>query len=95
MAVLGVDKDGNVMLIFTEAPYSAHDFINILLSLPVSIYNAMYLEGGSLANLYLSTSDIEIERIGIYGSEVGEEQFRTVARPVPNIIGITRKRGRD
>ena len=91
MAVLGIDKERNVLLIFTEAPYSAHDFINILLSLPVSIYNAMYLEGGSLASLYVSTADIEIERAGIYGSDVGEEQFRGVARPVPNILGITRR----
>jgi uncharacterized protein YigE (DUF2233 family) len=91
MAVLGVDKDGNALLIFTEAPHSGHDFINVLLSLPVSVYNAMYLEGGPLASLYLSTSDIEIERVGIYGSDFGEEQFRTMARPVPNVIGIMRK----
>ena len=52
LAVLGMDKGGNVLFIFSEALYSGFDFINVLLSLPISIYNAMYLEGGSEASLY-------------------------------------------
>jgi len=45
MAVFGMDKSGNGLFIFTDSRYSGYDFANILLSLPISIYNAMYLEG--------------------------------------------------
>ncbi len=91
IAALGIDKDGDVLFLFAEAPYSGHDFINLLLSLPLSIRNAMYLEGGPPANLYLSTSETELERVGIYGFDPEEEPFRTALRLLPNIIGIARK----
>lgn len=91
MAVLGIDKEGNVLFIFSEAPYSGYDFSNILLSLPISVHNAMYLEGGPEANLYFSAHGVEFERVGIYGTDFEDNRFRSVARPVPNVIGITKK----
>lgn len=91
IAALGIDKNGEVLFLFTEAPYSGHDFINLLLSLPISIRNALYLEGGPPANLYLSTSDTDLERVGMIGSDPEEEPFRTALRLLPNIIGIARK----
>jgi exopolysaccharide biosynthesis protein len=63
-AVFGMDKSGNAILIFTESCYSGYEFANILLSLPISIYNAMYLEGGQEANIYFSRNGIEFEKIG-------------------------------
>jgi len=90
MAVFGIDKNGNALLIFTESPYSGHDFIKILLSLPISIHNAMYLEGGPEANLYFSTNEVQFERIGRHGPDNGSETF-TVPRPVPNVIGIVKR----
>ncbi|MBV6340990.1 phosphodiester glycosidase family protein [Candidatus Magnetobacterium casense] len=83
MVVLGMDKSGNVLLIFTHMPYTVHDFIDVLLKLPISITNAMYLEGGKQASLYLSVKDTEIQRSG------DDEQ----AWPIPNIIGIVKKTG--
>ncbi len=90
MAVLGIDKSGNALLIFTESPYSGHDFVNILLSLPISIHNAMYLEGGPEANLYFSVNSFQFERIGRYATD-NESDILTVARPIPNVIGIAKK----
>ncbi len=90
MAVFGIDRNGNALLIFTELPYSAHDFANILLSLPISIYNAMYLEGGRQAALYLSVKEFQIERVGRSITD-GENDIVPVARPVPNVIGIVKK----
>ncbi|MBF0537891.1 MAG: phosphodiester glycosidase family protein [Nitrospirae bacterium] len=81
MVVLGMDKGGNVLFIFTRTPYTVHDFIDILLKLPISITNAMYLEGGKQASLYLSTKGTEIERNG------DDKQ----PWPIPNIIGIVKK----
>ncbi len=90
MAVFGIDKSGNALFIFTESPYSGYDFINILLSLPVSIYNAMYLEGGPEANLYFSANEFQFERIGRYAAGTESDPL-AVARPIPNVIGIVKK----
>jgi len=90
MAVFGIDKSGNALFIFTESPYSAYDLINILLSLPISIYNAMYLEGGPEANLYFSLNEFQFKRIGRYTTDT-ESDTLAVARPIPNVIGIVKK----
>jgi hypothetical protein len=90
MAVFGMDKRGNALFIFTEAHYSGHDFANLLLSLPISIHNAMYLEGGQEASLYFSANDIEFERMGRPAS-LNENESISVARSIPNVIGIVKK----
>jgi hypothetical protein len=90
MAVFGMDKRGNALFIFTEAHYSGHDFANLLLSLPISIHNAMYLEGGQEASLYFSANDIEFERMG-RPTNLNENDSISVARPIPNVIGIVKK----
>jgi len=91
MAVFGVDKDGNALLIFTETPYSGYDFAKVLLSLPISIYNAMYLEGGQEASLYFSAKGIEMDKIGVPRAEFAEDNDRFASRPVPNVIGVIKK----
>jgi uncharacterized protein YigE (DUF2233 family) len=91
LAVLAVDKEGNILFIFSEAPYSGYDFNNILLSLPLSIFNAMYLEGGQEASLYFSAGGIELEKVGISGTGFSESSVRSGARPIPNVIGIAKK----
>lgn len=90
MAVFGIDKSGNALFIFTESPYSGHDFAHALLSLPISIHNAMYLEGGQQASLYFSANNIELDRIGLPIS-VNENGNIPAARPIPNVIGIVKK----
>jgi hypothetical protein len=90
MAVFGIDKRGNALFIFTESHYSGYDFVNILLSLPISIYNAIYLEGGQEANLYFSANDVEFERIGHPTSPNGNDNI-PIARSIPNVIGIVKK----
>ena len=90
MAVFGIDKSGNALLIFTESPYSGYDFINILLSLPISIYNAMYLEGGPVANLYFSLNEFQFERIGRYATD-NEGDTLPPAWPIPNLLGVAKK----
>ena len=91
LAVLGVDKEGSVLFIFSEAPYSGYDFNNILLSLPLPIFNATYLEGGPEASLYLSATGIELEKVGIYGTGLNGSVVRSGAYPIPNVIGIVKK----
>jgi len=92
LAVLGLDKGGNVLFIFSEAPYSGHDFNNLLLSLPISIFNAMYLEGGREASLYLSANGLELDMAGISETGFNESPIRSGANPIPNVIGIIKKK---
>ncbi len=91
LAVLGLDKGGNVLFIFSETPYSGYDFNNVLLSLPISIFNAIYLEGGREASLYFSANNFELEKSGIYESGFNESLIRSSANPIPNVIGIIKK----
>jgi hypothetical protein len=67
-----------------------HDFAEVLLSLPLSIKTAMYLEGGPQASLYLSTPKMMLERNGIWEGfeENGPFQF---SLPIPNVLGVVRK----
>lgn len=88
MAVIAIDKQGNVLFIFTRSPYSVHDFINILKLLPLNVYNAMYLEGSSPASFYLNYKGLEVEKTG-YIMANGENG---IACELPNIIGIVKKK---
>jgi len=86
---VGMDFQGNILFLFSRTPLSVHDFIDILLSLPLSLKSAMYLEGGPQASLYLSTSRMTLERYGVWGGlEKNSLQFPL---PVPNVIGISKK----
>jgi Phosphodiester glycosidase len=91
LAVWGVDKSGHTMIVFSEAPYSGHDFNNILLSLPLFTFNAMYLEGGPEANLFLSHKGVELDRVGIHETTLNEGGVRVGARVIPNVIGVVKK----
>ena len=91
LAVLGMDKNGNGLFIFSESPYSVHDFINVLLSLPISLYNAMYLEGGAEASLYFSLNGVELDKVGNNGSGLNDSLVRGVVRAIPNVLGITKR----
>ena len=91
LAVLGMDKNGNGLFIFSESPYSVHDFINVLLSLPISLYNAMYLEGGAEASLYFSLNGVELDKVGNNGSGLNDSLVRGVVRAIPNVLGIIKK----
>jgi uncharacterized protein YigE (DUF2233 family) len=92
LAVLGMDKEGSVLFILSEAPYSGYDFNNVLLSLPLSIFNATYLEGGPEASLYFSVAGTGLEKVGIYGTDPDGSVVRSGAYPIPNVIGITKKK---
>jgi uncharacterized protein YigE (DUF2233 family) len=86
---VAMDSQGNILFLFNRTPHSVHDFIEILLSLPLSIKSAMYLEGGPQASLYLSTSSMTLERYGVWGGL--EKESIQFPLPVPNVIGISKK----
>lgn len=88
---IAIDTQGQVLLIFNESRLSVHDLIEVLLSLPLSIRNAMYLEGGPQASLYLSTPTHTIERHGLWENGLDRPGIPPIDWPIPNILGILRK----
>lgn len=91
-AAVGMDKDNNVLFIHSPSPYSTHDFIHILLSLPIDIDSAMYLEGGPEAILYISPKGIKTMSEGRYGTLFGKNFSDLSTLTLPNVIGIVKRK---
>jgi uncharacterized protein YigE (DUF2233 family) len=91
MAAVAMDKSGRVLFVISRSPFTVHVFINILLGLPLDIHNAMYLEGGPKASLYVSANGAEIEKIGRFETIFLESDTNAPALPLPNVIGVVRK----
>lgn len=91
-AAIGIDKNGNVLFIFSRAPYSTHDFNNILLKLPIDLKNAMYVEGGPEATLYAQADGKDREWIGSYETDFTEHDDNKSAWQIPNVIGIVKRK---
>ena len=91
-AAIAMDKAGRVLLIHVRAPYVTHELIEVLLSLPLDLKNAMYLEGGPEAQLYVHAGGVELERLGAYGSGFAVADENAAAWPVPNVIGVVRRK---
>jgi hypothetical protein len=90
-AAVGMDKDQNILFIHSRSPFSTHDFIHILLSLPIFIKNAMYLEGGLEATLYINLDEIGSARERIDRIESTEYNDDPSTLKIPNVIGIIRR----
>ena len=91
MVVMSMTKDGKVLFIFTRSPYTVHDFINMLLKLPLNIHNMMYLEGGPEASLYVNHNGTVVKKMGSYETGFNENDNNNRFWQVPNMIGITKK----
>jgi hypothetical protein len=93
-AAIGMDRRGRVLFLHSRSPYSTHDFINILLDLPIDLKNALYAEGGPEAQLYVRGGGQEFEFIGSYETGFREADDNRRARPVPNVVGVAPLPGR-
>jgi uncharacterized protein YigE (DUF2233 family) len=91
-ACVGMDKDGHVLFIHSRSPFSVHDFNHILIGLPLAIKNAMYVEGGPEASLYVKAGGKEREWVGSYETSFAEHDDNTSAWGIPNVIGVLRRK---
>lgn len=94
MVIIGQDKNGNILLIHNRTPYAVHHLVKTLLSLPIHLEKAMYLEGGSEAALYLNNGSTELRRYARPPSTLFEQDGKSMAWPIPNIIGVRRAASR-
>lgn len=90
-ACIGIDREGRVLFIHSRSPYTVHDFINVLLKLPIRLRNLMYVEGGPEAQLYVHAGGREIEHFGSFETGFFESDDNGTAWPVPNVIGVVRR----
>jgi len=92
-AALGQDQEGNILLIFSGSPYTMHELIKILLSLPIKLDCAMHLEGGPAASFYLRHNSIELARVGRHElASIVVGDMNNEFLPIPNVVGITKKK---
>lgn len=91
-AAIGTDEAGKVLFVHVRSPYSTHDLINILLALPLGIRRAMYTEGGLEAQLSIRAGEKVFDFVGSQETGYREVGDTTRARPIPNVIGVVRKK---
>ena len=91
MVAIGMDKSGRALMIYCRSPYTVHAFIDMLLALDLELKNAMYLEGGPEASLFVKTSNLEFEGYGSYETGFFESDKNDRAWPIPNVIGICKR----
>jgi hypothetical protein len=90
-AVIGVDGAGRLLLIHARSPWSTHDFVDILLGMPIDLARLQYAEGGPEATLYVHAGGVEMERIGSFETGFYERDDNSMAAPLPNVVGIRRR----
>jgi uncharacterized protein YigE (DUF2233 family) len=93
IAAVGVDRRGRLLFIHSRSPYTPHDLIENLLSLPLGLAGAMYVEGGPEAQLYVQSGDREVELVGSRGTSLFDSGDNQRAWPVPNVIGVVARNG--
>jgi len=90
IAAIGLDRQDRILFIHVRSPYSTHDLIHMLLELPLDLKQAMYVEGGADAQLYINTGKIKHEFIGSYSTGSREHDENTYSQPIPNVLGLIR-----
>lgn len=88
VAAVGVDGRGRVLFLHARSAWPVHDLVEALLSLPLDLRRAMYVEGGPEAQLFARGGGTELERLGLF--EAGEAETKE-GWPVPNVIAAVRR----
>jgi len=79
-AAIGIDKNKNLILLFTSTPLTMYDFNEIILKLPIGIVKAFHTDGGPPASLSINYGKFNIN---LSGNNISDTQ-----EPIPNIIGF-------
>ncbi len=90
-AAVAMDRQGRVLFVHCRSPYSVHDFIDMLLELPIDLKNAMYVEGGPEAQLYVDSGGRSIELMGSFETGFFETDDNLQGWPIPNVVGVVRR----
>lgn len=88
-AAIGQDTDGNILFIHSREPMTGADFGNLLLSLPLKLRMAMYVEGGSQASLLVRAGNVDTVWMGRHVADLWTSGNKNA--PLPNVLGVRRK----
>jgi hypothetical protein len=86
-AAVGVDGAGRLLFIHARSPWPVHELVAALLAAPIDLRQAMYVEGGPEAQLYVRGGGTELSRVG--ASEHGIDLGANL--PVPNVVAVVRR----
>jgi uncharacterized protein YigE (DUF2233 family) len=87
-AGVGIDGAGNVLFIYSRFPRTVHELNTILLNLPLDIRQAMYVEGGPTAGLYINEELFRTRWLPVQSFPM--QELDPIHR-IPNVLGIVRK----
>lgn len=90
-AAVGIDEQGRVLFIHMRSPLTMHELVDALLALPLGLREAMYVEGGPEAQLYVNAGGREVELVGSHGSSFAGIE-NSYSLPIPNVLGVRRMR---
>jgi uncharacterized protein YigE (DUF2233 family) len=90
-AAIGIDRGGRLLLVHARTPWTVHDLVNALLTLPIGLARAMYAEGGPQAQLYVKSGGREMEFVGGFALVADSAVDNRGAWPVPNVIAVVRR----
>lgn len=90
-SAIAIDDAGRILFIHVRSPYTTHDLINSLKQLQIKISRAMYLEGGSEAQLFFTVKNQEYEFLGMSEANFSGSIHYESTRPIPNVIGLISK----
>jgi uncharacterized protein YigE (DUF2233 family) len=86
IAAAGMDEEGHVLFIHGRKPSTPRDFIDLLLSLPIHIRDAMYLEGGDETSMCVRVDGKWAEWTGLSNIEIIRSLQLTPS--IPNVLGV-------
>lgn len=89
-AAVATDSRGRLLFLFSRAPYTMHDFNEMLLKLPVDIAGAMHVEGGPEASLSIHVPGFDLDLAGSYETGFLPNDSNHTQWPIPNVIGVVR-----
>ena len=90
-AAIGIDGRGRILFIHAQTPWPVNALVEALLTLPIDVARAMYVEGGPEAQIYARAGAREVERVGGFEGAARAAQ-NPKAWPVPNVIVAIRRR---
>jgi uncharacterized protein YigE (DUF2233 family) len=88
-AAIGVGNKGDFVLIHSRTPYTMTEFATVLALPALDLAQAMYVEGGPEASLYLHAGGATIRATGSYESGFRTNDDNREFWEIPNVIGIS------
>ena len=85
---LAVRSDGTLLVVFSRAPLTMHDFNERLLRLGLGVVAAMHLEGGPEASLSIHAGGIDLDLCGSYETGFCEDESNVEQWVLPNVFAV-------